>query len=232
MVIYSDVVETETFETETWLKFRDETETDTSSKTPRPRLVTWNSRPRPRLETRENLCILPNLKKMLSSLRTWIFFKFLSFFQRVLFLTCKYNKQKSLNYRNFNKPFLCNIHNFETWSLRDRDSQKWVSRRVSRPRPSPKTPSLVICSKHTTLWDGTSKFKSLNIEKIFQKLQSWKLQKKVASGVHTFPSLSQADHGGDVELQFNIQFWLWRTPGPSFFNCVLCSVQPYLIRWL
>jgi len=41
-VIYSsdlftfDVVETVTFETETWLKFRDETETETSSKTPRP----------------------------------------------------------------------------------------------------------------------------------------------------------------------------------------------------
>jgi len=34
----SDVVETATFETETWLKFRDETET--SSKTPRPRLET------------------------------------------------------------------------------------------------------------------------------------------------------------------------------------------------
>jgi len=36
----SDVVETATFETETWLKFRDETETETSSKTPRPRLET------------------------------------------------------------------------------------------------------------------------------------------------------------------------------------------------
>ena len=35
-VFASDVVETVTFETETWLKFRDEIET--SSKTPRPRL--------------------------------------------------------------------------------------------------------------------------------------------------------------------------------------------------
>jgi len=38
IVTISDVVETVTFETETWLKFRDETET--SSKTPRPRLDT------------------------------------------------------------------------------------------------------------------------------------------------------------------------------------------------
>jgi len=53
-VVGSDVVETVTFEIETetwlkfrdeteidtWLKFRDETETETSSKTPRPRLET------------------------------------------------------------------------------------------------------------------------------------------------------------------------------------------------
>jgi len=31
----NDVVETVTFETETWLKFRDETKSETSSKTPR-----------------------------------------------------------------------------------------------------------------------------------------------------------------------------------------------------
>jgi len=36
--VTSDVVETVTFETETWLKFQNETET--SSKTPRPRLET------------------------------------------------------------------------------------------------------------------------------------------------------------------------------------------------
>jgi len=62
-VVGSDVVETVTFEIETetwlkfrdeteidtWLKFRDETETETSSKTPRPRLETWSSRLR--LET-------------------------------------------------------------------------------------------------------------------------------------------------------------------------------------
>jgi len=36
----SDVVETATFETETWLKFGDETENEISSKTPKPRLET------------------------------------------------------------------------------------------------------------------------------------------------------------------------------------------------
>jgi len=51
IVFTSEVVKIVTFETETWLKFRDETETDTSSKTPRPRLETWSSRPRPRLKT-------------------------------------------------------------------------------------------------------------------------------------------------------------------------------------
>jgi len=42
----SDVVETVTFEieSETWSKFPDKTET--SSKTPRPRLETWSSRRR------------------------------------------------------------------------------------------------------------------------------------------------------------------------------------------
>ena len=41
-IMNSDVVETVTFktETETWLEFRDETETETSSKTPRPSLET------------------------------------------------------------------------------------------------------------------------------------------------------------------------------------------------
>ena len=53
-----------------------------------------------------------------------------------LFLSCKYNKQKLLNYKNFTKPFLCNIQGLETWNLRDRDSQKCVS----RPRPSLETP--------------------------------------------------------------------------------------------
>jgi len=36
-----------------------------------------------------------------------------------------------LNYRNFNKSFICNIQSLETRNLWDRDSEKWVSRRVS-----------------------------------------------------------------------------------------------------
>jgi len=44
------------------------------------------------------------------------------------FLPANTTNKKSLNYRNFNKPFLCNIQGFETWNLRDRDSQKCVSR--------------------------------------------------------------------------------------------------------
>ena len=68
----------------------------------------------------------------------WHFFNVFWFF-----LTCKYNKQKLLNNRNFNKPYLCNFQSLETWKLRDRDSQKWISRRVSRPWPSLQTTSLV-----------------------------------------------------------------------------------------
>ena len=88
---------------------------------------------------------------------TSIFCEFLAFCDVFgLFFTCKYNKQKSLNYINFNKTFLCNIQSIEswylrgqdeTWNLQDRDwdLQKWVSRqdfKPSRPRPSLETPSL------------------------------------------------------------------------------------------
>ena len=45
-----------------------------------------------------------------------------------LFLTCKCNKQKSFNFRNFTKLFLCNIPSRETCSLGNQDSQIWVSR--------------------------------------------------------------------------------------------------------
>ena len=142
----SDVVEIITFETETktWLKFRDKTET--SPKTPRPRLrlETWSSRPR--LETSNFVHFAKFFEKILSSLLTWKFFKFLAFLRRVLVVfPANTTNKKSLNYRNLNKTFLCNIRSLETWNLRDRDrdSQKWVSRLVSRPRPSLETPSLI-----------------------------------------------------------------------------------------
>jgi len=69
----SDVVETVTFETETetWLKFRDKTET--LSKTPRPRLETWSSRPRPKLET-------------------WKFVHFAEIFQKNVVTTFEYGR--------------------------------------------------------------------------------------------------------------------------------------------
>ena len=44
------------------------------------------------------------------------------------FLPANATNKKSLNYRNFSQPFLHNIQSLETWNLRDRDSQKWVSR--------------------------------------------------------------------------------------------------------
>jgi len=47
--------------------------------------------------------------------------------------------KKSLNYINFNKPSLCNIQSLDTWNLRDRNSQKLVSRQVCSPRPSLET---------------------------------------------------------------------------------------------
>ena len=86
---------------------------------------TWSLRPR--LETSKFVHFAEIFKTMSSSPLTWIFFKFLAFFRRVLIVfTYKYNKQKYLNYRNFDKPFLCNIQSLETWNLRDqdRDSQK------------------------------------------------------------------------------------------------------------
>jgi len=70
-----------------------------------------------------------------------------SLFQTCLscFLPANITNKKSLNFRNFIEPFLCNFQSLETWNLWywDRDSQKWVSRRVWRPRPSLETPSLV-----------------------------------------------------------------------------------------
>jgi len=94
------------------------------------------------------LCSLPNFLKMSSSLLSWILLKFLAFFRPVLVVfNLQIQQKKSLNYKNFTIPFLCNIQSLETWNLRDRDrnSQKWVSRLVSRPRPSLKE-SITACN--------------------------------------------------------------------------------------
>ena len=37
------------------------------------------------------------------------------------FLPANTTNKKSLNYRNFNKPFLCNVQSLETWNFWDRD---------------------------------------------------------------------------------------------------------------
>jgi len=114
-------------------------------------------------------CIISNMERIskISSCPPWKSFCerlcfWLDIFQITgIFLSCfgcflpAETTKKYLNYRNFNKPFLCNIQSLETWNLRDRDrdetwnlrardpdSQKWVSGRVSRPRPSLQTPSL------------------------------------------------------------------------------------------
>jgi len=63
---------------------------ETSSKT--PRLEAWSSRPRLR-----NLCILSNFISMSSSLLTWILFKFLAFFGRVLVVFLPTNATNKIN---------------------------------------------------------------------------------------------------------------------------------------
>ena len=96
---------------------------------------------RPRLHQkldsrRENLSILPKFIWMSSSLLSWIFY----FWH---FPTCfgcflpANTTNKKVNCRNFTNLFLCNIQSLETcnlrdwdktWNLRDRVSEKWVSR--------------------------------------------------------------------------------------------------------
>jgi len=56
------------------------------------------------------------------------------------FLPANTTNITSLNYKNFTIPFLPNKQSLETCSLRDRDSEKWVS----RPRPCLETPSLSV----------------------------------------------------------------------------------------
>jgi len=83
----------------------------------------------------------------------WLqFFKIYGIFPTYLgcFLPANTKNKKSLNDRNFNQTFLCNIQSLETWNLpdrdQDRDTQKRVSRRISRPRRSLETPSLpTVC---------------------------------------------------------------------------------------
>jgi len=82
---------------------------------------------RPRLHQKLRDSRLEHFAKILFWMSSWLLswiFLFLAFSDIFwLFLTCKCNKQKSLNFRNFTKLFLCNIQSLETCSLRDQDSQ-------------------------------------------------------------------------------------------------------------
>jgi len=86
----SDVVETATFETETWLKFGDETENEISSKTPKPRLETWSSRSR--LDA-SKFMHFAEIKKNVVIIYDLNVFQIPGIFPTYLFLTCIYNKQ-------------------------------------------------------------------------------------------------------------------------------------------
>jgi len=115
-----------------------------------------------RLSRARQLDVQTRMKFSLSLLNCryhfWLdFFQISSIFPTCFgcFLPANATSIKSLNSRNFNEPLICNIQSLDTWNLRDRDetwnvrdrdrdSQKWVSRLVSRPRPSLETPSLIM----------------------------------------------------------------------------------------
>ena len=144
-MVISDVVETVTYETETWLKLWDRD----LIKNPETRDLKFET------ETRDfEICAICGIKKESSSLLSWIFSNFWHFSDLFsLFLTCKYNKQKIVELWKFHH-FVSLLNSVsrpvaieteaETSNLRDRDSQKWVSRLVSWPKPSVETPSLMI----------------------------------------------------------------------------------------
>jgi len=64
---------------------------------------------------------------MSSSLLSWFIF-ISGIFRHVFVVSYLQMQQKSLNFRNFTKLFLCNIQSLETCSLRNQDTQIWVSR--------------------------------------------------------------------------------------------------------
>ena len=108
-----------------------------------------------RLEVRDRdlkICAFWRIKKKLSSsLPRGFFFQFSSIFPTCFDCLFPANTTniKSLHCRNFTISFLCDIQSLETcslqdrdetWNLRDRDSQIWLS----RPRQSLETPSLAV----------------------------------------------------------------------------------------
>jgi len=94
---------------------KDRDETETSSKTSRPRLDTWSSRPR--FETSKLVHFAKNFILNVVITSDFNFFQISGIFPTCFtcFLPANTTNKKSLNYKNFNKPFLCNIQSFQTW---------------------------------------------------------------------------------------------------------------------
>ena len=122
----SDVVETVTFETETWLKLRDR------DFIKNPETETWPSRPS--LETSKFIDFAEIFFKCRHHFQV-DFFQISVIFPSCFgcFLSANTINKKSLNCRNFTKSFLRNIQSLEACSLR----------LVSRPIPSLQTPPLL-----------------------------------------------------------------------------------------
>jgi len=112
----SDVVENATFETETWLNLRDRDFKNPETETGDLKLE---------IETSQFLHFA-EFKKM-SSLLSWIFFKFLAFFQTVLvvsYLQIQQTKIVELYKFYYTISLQWSKYRDETWNLRDRDSQR------------------------------------------------------------------------------------------------------------
>jgi len=157
---------------------------------------TWSSR----LETSKLVHFAEVFQKCVAMTSDLNFFQISGIFPSCFgcFLPERTTNKKSLNYWNFNKPFLCNIQSLkiwnlrdqdrdETWNLRDWDSQKWVL----RPRPSLDTPSLLW----THYW-----LRCLNKFKENSKWQSGSLPKKWGAHVPP-PLLTNEKRGNDDKFR-------------------------------
>jgi len=109
---------------------------------------TWSSRPR--IETSKFVHFAEFFLKDVVITSESNFFHISGIFPTCFgcFLPANTTNKTSLNYRNFNKPFLCKIQSLETWNFRDRDSQKWDSwPRLAKMGLETETPSLTAINK-------------------------------------------------------------------------------------
>jgi len=126
--------------------------------------------------------------------------------------------KNSVNYRNLNKPFHCNIQSLETWNLRDRDetwnlrdrdrdwdSQKWVS----RPRPSLETPSLSLRFHFVLLKQKEDCLQGAQVDSI-RKMQLRPSDMVVSPRI--------------VAREYSIS--RWSVCGPVVFACLQCGLEP------